>query len=413
MDFEPAGSSPGFIIQSTGTSNLPIHSYISPDYITTAVFEICVFWSAHGLFSCSHAIYDAILPGAGGVTNLLQYAKLGVTTDRWFAYKMPGHSWRGGMYHYLTTYSIVLMGKLFGPGVPTPEFIDTQHIQRIFNWVSEKKREGKSCCIRTTASNGARIARVAWEMGMSLEGTKFIVSGEPLTEAKREMMERVGASAIPRYGGIGIGTGCANPLHTDEVHVSQHRLALISHPKPLTDYGVPVQPLLFTTLYPYPLARRMLLNVDLGDYATLERRDCGCALEKVGLTLHLHHIRSYEKFTSGRTGYFYGDLFELFENTFPSEFGGGPGDYQLVEEEDSTGQTRLTLLVHPEVGKLDEDRLLSRLMEGLAQGSRDNRNQTKRWQIAGTFRIKREIPFASFRGKILPLHIHHGPAYTA
>ncbi len=76
-----------------------------------------------------------------------------------------------------------------------------------------------------------------------------------------------------------------------------------------------------------------------------------------------------------------------------------------MEEEDSTGQTRLTLLVHPEVGKLDEDRLLSRLMEGLAQGSRGNRFMSKLWQDAGTFRIKREIPFASPRGKILPLHI--------
>ena len=407
MDFEPAGSSPGFVTQSSGTSNSPVLSLISLDYLTAATFEICVFWSAHGLFSCSHAIYDAILPGAGGVTNLMFYAKLGVTTDRWFARKVPVNSWLEGMYHYLTTYSIVLMGKLFGPGVPTPEFIDIQDIQRIVHWVSEKKREGKACCIRTTASNGARIARVAWEMGMSLEGTKFVVSGEPLTEAKREMMERVGASAIPRYGAIGVGTGCANPLYTDEVHVSQHKLALISHPKPLTDYGVPIQPLLFTTLYPYPLARRMLLNVDHGDYATLERRDCGCALEKVGLTLHLHHIRSYEKFTSEGMNYFGTDLFELLENVIPSEFGGGAGDYQLVEEEDSTGQTRLTLLVHPEVGKLDEDRLLSRLMEGLAQGSRGNRFMSKLWQDAGTFRIKREIPFASPRGKILPLQIRH------
>jgi len=76
-----------------------------------------------------------------------------------------------------------------------------------------------------------------------------------------------------------------------------------------------------------------------------------------------------------------------------------------VEEEDSKGQSRLTLVVHPEVGKLDENRLLSRLMEGLAQGSRGNRFMAKVWQAAGTLRVRREAPHASLRGKILPLHI--------
>ncbi len=87
--------------------------------------------------------------------------------------------------------------------------------------------------------------------------------------------------------------------------------------------------------------------------------------------------------------------------------GGGPGDYQLVEEEDPSGQTRLTLLVHPELGELDEQRLLTALQDGLAQGSRDNRFMAKVWQVAGTLRVRREAPHASLRGKILPLHIRH------
>jgi hypothetical protein len=104
--------------------------------------------------------------------------------------------------------------------------------------------------------------------------------------------------------------------------------------------------------------------------------------------------------------YFYGALFELMEKILPSEFGGGPGDYQLVEEEDSQSQTRLTLLVHPEVGELNESRLFFRLKEGLAQGSRSNRFMSRVWQDTGTFRIRREIPRCSGRGKILPLHFN-------
>jgi hypothetical protein len=64
------------------------------------------------------------------------------------------------------------------------------------------------------ASNAARIGRVAWETGKSLTGTKFIVTGEPFTEAKRQMIERVGAKGTSRYaygGGLNIGFGCADP----------------------------------------------------------------------------------------------------------------------------------------------------------------------------------------------------------
>jgi len=85
--------------------------------------------------------------------------------------------------------------------------------------------------------------------------------------------------------------------------------------------------------------------------------------------------------------------------------GGGAGDYQLVEEEDNNDRTRLTLIVHPEVGNLDESQVLARLREAFSDGSRGNRFMTEVWQGAGTFRIRREVPYASPRGKILPLHI--------
>jgi hypothetical protein len=366
---------------------------------------MAVFFAAHDLLSFSHAMYDAILPGEGGIHNLLSYAKLGIVTDRWFARRIPVNTRLEGAYFYLNTYLLVLMGKWFGSGFPKPEFLDISDIRRILYWISEKGREGKACCITTVASNAARIGRLAWDTGMSLEGTKFIVSGEPFTKFKRETLERVGASATPRYAfsaGVQVGYGCGNPVHTDEIHINKHILAVIPLPKPVTGNGT-LQSLLFTTLH--PSAPVFYFNVENGDCATLEKRKCGCAFEMVGLTQHLYGIRSYEKFTSEGMNYFYSDLFELLEKTIPSEFGGGPGDYQLVEEEDDTGQTRLTLLVDPGVGDLNEENLISRLQQGLAQGSRSNRFMSKVWQDAGAFRIRRAIPHASARGKILPLHI--------
>ena len=405
-DFEPINASSGFVIQSSGTSNRPVRSTVHLDYLELRALATAVFFSAHGLFSHAHAMYDAILPGAGGINNLLIHAKLGIRTDRWFARKIPVNNRLEGMYHRSATSLIVLMGKCFGPGFPKPEFIDVKDFHRIVRWVSETRRKRIPCCIASAASNAARIARVAAEMGESLKGVKFNVSGEPLTEAKRAVMERVGATVTSRFScgpGLHVGSGCGNPLYPDQIHVNRHMLALIQHTRPLTHNGPPIYPLLWTAVY--PSAPTVILNVESGDYATLERGECGCALEKVGFGLRVHHIRSFEKFTSEGMNYFYGDLFDLLEKTFPSEFGGGLGDYQLVEEEDDNAQTRLTLVVHPGVGNLDEVKVLARLRDAFSDGSRGNRFMTGIWEKAGTFKVRREVPYTSPRGKILPLHI--------
>ncbi len=397
----------GFVGISSGTRNRPVRTLISFDWLAVRANAAAVFFSAHDLYAYSHVLYDGILPASAGMNNLLIYAKLGVPPDRWFAREIPSDTWLEGPYYYVATQLIALVGKRYGPGFPRPRFIDIHDVHRIVRWIVKRRREGKACCVTAAASNAVRIVRAAEEMGATLEGTKFIMIGEPFTEAKRALLERVGGSGTTRYaygGGVNIGFGCAHPLHTDEVHVNTHLLALIAHPEPLGGDRPPIRPLLCTTLN--PLAPRLLLNVANGDYATLETRDCGCALGNVGLTLHVSRIRSFEKFTSEGTNYFYGDLFPFFEEILPAEFGGGPGDYQLVEEEDGAGQTRLTLVVHPQVGTLDEARLLSRLREVLAAGSRGNRIMTGIWDGAGTLRIRRQIPHASARGKIQPLHIN-------
>lgn len=98
--------------------------------------------------------------------------------------------------------------------------------------------------------------------------------------------------------------------------------------------------------------------------------------------------------------YFYGDIFDFMETTLPSEFGGGPGDYQLVEEEDANAQTRLTLLIHPDIGDLDEARVMARIHEMLGKGSRANRFMIGLWKNVGTFRIdvqgRTPVPGAKF-----------------
>jgi hypothetical protein len=404
-DLELPNSSPGFAIQSSGTSNRPVPSQIRLDYLAARAYITAVFFAAHELFAASHAMHDAILPAGGGMNNLLVYARIGINTDRWFARAVPGDRPLGDWYHYLLTRWIVLNGNVFGPGFPAPIFTEIGEFERIVRWVAERRRAGRRCCITTAASNAARIARTAWDMGESLAGLRFIVDGEPFTAAKRALVERTGASATSRYafgGGVMVGYGCAAPAVDDDIHVDETRLALIENPAPLPDTDPVIRPLLLTTLHASAGAR-FLLNAANGDYANVDRRTCGCPLEKSGVKLHLSRIRSYEKFTSEGMNYFYGDLYEFFEQTLPAAFGGAAGDYQLVEEEDESGQTRLTLIVHPEVGAVDEKKMLLFLQRRLADGSSGNRFQAEIWRAAGTYRIRREAPRASPRGKMLPL----------
>jgi hypothetical protein len=404
-DLEPRRPNAGFAIQSSGTKNRPVGSFISLDWLGVRAWAMGVFFSAHGLLTRPHALYDAVLPGSA-VNHLLINARLGRATERWFACRIPFNTRLAAFYDYLTTYLIVLEGKQVGVGLPMPEFTDAQYLQPIVLWAEQKRREGKPCQVTTIVSSAVRIAQTAATMGLSLDGVKFVVSGEPFTEAKRKVIEQAGSVAIPHYaygGGINAGFACADAEDIDEIHVNQHMLALIPHPEPLFREGVQIHPLLCSTLRLE--SPRLLLNVENGDYGTLRERVCGCSLGAVGLNVHLSHIRSYEKFTSEAMNYFYGDLFNFMEQILPDEFGGGPGSYQLVEEEDGNGQTRLSLLVHPNIENVNEETLLSRLVERFGQGSGDNRLTSKIWQDAGTFRIKRQVPHASGRGKILPLHV--------
>lgn len=403
-DFECGRPDAGLPNQSGGSTSRPVRTIISLDWQADIARVRAVFFSAHGLFDYAHATYDGILPASGGINNLLQHAKLGMKADRWFARRMRNERLLEDLHMYLCTQLVVMMGKIYGPGFPAPRFIADGEMQTIINWIAEQKSRNRKACVKTAASNAVRIARAAFDRSVDLEGTKFIVTGEPFTEAKRETIARVGASAVPFYSFTevaNVAVGCAVPLSPDEVHLNQCLITAVLRPSPLSLEDAIIRPLLFTTVHPQ--TTRMLLNVANGDYGVLEARDCGCALDAAGLRVHLHHIRSYDKFTSEGMNYFFGDLHDFFEKTLPAEYGGGPGDYQLAEEEDETGQTRLTLRVHPQAGDIDAVKLLARVRGELARGSRGRAFQMRVWDEAGTFRVKREAPVASARGKILPL----------
>ena len=85
----------------------------------------------------------------------------------------------------------------------------------------------------------------------------------------------------------------------------------------------------------------------------------------------------------------------------PARFGGEPTDYQLVEEEDQQGFTRLSALVHPRLGPVDEKAIVECIEETLHAV---DRVQAAVWQESEVVRIRRASPMLTKAGKFMPLH---------
>jgi hypothetical protein len=162
-----------------------------------------------------------------------------------------------------------------------------------------------------------------------------------------------------------------------------------------------VDAFLFTTLL--DRAAKVLLNVESGDYGVLETRNCNCEFGAVGLTTHLHSIRSFDKLTGEGMTFVGTDLVRIMEEMLPSQFGGASTDYQMLEYEDGHGGTQLDVLVSPKVGVVDESALVSLLLNELRKGGDTNRMMAEVWRERRTIRVRREQPRMTAGGKLLPL----------
>lgn len=403
-DLQPGHRAWGLQTESSGSSNRPSRSLSSLGWLGRESATTCLFLAAHGLENHAHAAVDVIAPGAAGVLFLLMVAKAGIRPERWFC-RRPHHGWLERRYQVMVARQIVRGARRYGPGFPAPEFVDFQDLNPIVDWIRCEERRGREICIRCVASIAVTIAKTALVADLPLTSVTFIVTGEPFTESKREIVEQSGARFTVQYGytpgAVHVGRGCARRRSTDEMHVDLSTLAVIEHSRQVADSASTLKPLLCTTLYPE--ASVFQLNVENGDTAVMERRDCGCLLGEAGFDLLIRRVRSFEKFTCRGMNYAFTDLYGLIEERLPTMFGGGPGDYQLVEEGQSGGEVSLTLRIDPEVGPVDETKVLRALGEGLSETSRSQRFMARIWQESEVLRVRREPPQVSTRGKISPL----------
>ncbi|HMH48987.1 MAG TPA: hypothetical protein VK548_02045 [Candidatus Acidoferrum sp.] len=350
---------------------------------------------------------DWEVPGGASIFRLLKFAAFG-RVARWFTQVdaadpglHPRYRWSGRL--------LRATGALCGAPFPPPEHVPVEDPRPIARWMREVLDGGEIPHIYTFASSAVRLCQGALADGIDLAGAQITLIGEPVTSPRLQIVRRAGAIGVTRYATTETGPiayGCLAPAAPDDVHVVRDLQAVIQ--PGANDLGLDERSLLITSLH--PAAPFVLVNVAMGDVATLAERACGCPLARLGWATHLEGIRSYEKLTAGGMNFLDVDVVRILEEVLPTRFGGAPTDYQLVETADADGRPRLGLVVHPRLGPLDADEIARTFLAAIGAGTSAERVGGLVWQAGRLVRVERRVPLTTQAGKILHLHAQAGPA---
>lgn len=400
---------PHVAARSSGSRSAGTIADVDLEFVRDLAVNHCLVLHARGGAGWRHAIWS--VPGSLAIKWLLWLAGFGARPTRWFSPVDPAAPSLHPRYRWSAR--AVRWGSLLaGIPLPAPVHVPLSDPTPILRWASDAVGARETPHIATVVSAAVRLCEAARTAGVDLGGVQLTMTGEPITGARLAAVQRAGARAVPQYGaseaGGTIGHGCLAPVETDDVHLFHDLRAVVQPDSTEADSGLPASALLLTSLRPTtPL---VLLNVSLGDHAVVVRRSCGCPLERLGWTTHLHTIRSHEKLTAGGIRLYDTDVVRVLEEVLPRRFGGGPTDYQLVEEEVEHGHPRLRLLVNPSIGPLDVDAAARVLVEAMGSGSGAERVVRLLWEDSGLLRVERRRPERSHGGKILHVHAGGSPA---
>ena len=390
----------GLVASSGGTRSPGLASTIAPSNHRLGAQHLGLALSAYGLEAAPVIVWLAYAHGAG-LWAVLALLALGNQTPYWFSQLPAAVVGRGGVYaRYLGIRAAALSR---GRRVPPITHVPVGQERSVLGRVTDQLRRRGRCGIFTTPSAALRLALAATRSGQTLEGVTFVTIAEPLTPVKLAGIRSVGARAFSSLGFTELGRatyGCVAPEGPDDTHVCRDAVAVIQRTRPVGRAGTPVDALLLTGLQPD--SRNIFLNMETGDYATLSSRRCGCPFETLGWTEHLTDIRSFEKLNAEGPPFSGSKLISLVEEILPERFGGDATDYQLLEEEDADGFTRLSILVHPRLGPVDEQRVLACATEQL--WTTHGKTASRIWQEAGTLKLRRAEPMLTKAGKFQPLH---------
>ena len=288
-----------------------------------------------------------------------------------------------------------------------PEQLPLSEARILAEALAAARNAGRRPVLRANSSSAVRVCIAAEESGCDISGTAMRVSAEPFTPAKSEIVRRAGCTAMSWYatGEVGIvGLPCGDPAEVDEVHFMADKLALIRRDRRVGP-GHSVLVNVYTSLV--PSTTKLLINYVSDDYASIGQRACGCELETLGYTTHMHTIRSWEKLTSEGMTFCGHDLIRLIEEVLPARFGGTAADYQFVESE-RAGLAKVDLVVSPRLGAIDEQAMLAAALGFIDDTPGVQTDRAERWRQGDTLSIVRSQPIATSASKVLALHVMRG-----
>jgi hypothetical protein len=399
-------------VRSGATRSAGTRVRIDFEYLRQRSLYDALLLHTHGVLKAPIANWFPIFPGAPGMNSSLRFTRIGNRPQRWFS-QVSAAQVRVNYEKSWGTHLIFLMAKLYGVPLSQPEFVDLNRAHVVAEWAAAMLQDSPACAVYTFASSAVRVCIAAREKGLNIRGTRFLVTGEPLTAQKKKEIEDTGAIAVPVYGiseaGV-IAAGCNRTSAAssgDCCHVYHDTTAIITHRHLVPHTGIAVDSFLFSTLlYESP---KLLLNVGMGDYGTVRTRPCDCEFGAAGFDRHLESIGSYEKLTGEGVTFVDTDFIRIIEKELPARFGGQSTDYQLVEQEDGRGFNRLQLMVSPRLGVVNEKDLVKHFIDLLrrAEDSPESWAQSgsQMWNQAGTVHVRRENPIPTVSGKILPFHL--------
>jgi hypothetical protein len=409
-DFDNPFISAAYEVRSGATRSAGTRIRIDYDYLVQRSLYDAFILNLHDSLNSPIANWFPVFPGAPGINSSLRFARIGNPPKRWFSQVKKSNlkvNWekRWGINY------IFFMSRLSGVPLAKPEYVSLNNAHEIAGWAATTLNEYPNCVVYTFASSAVRVCIAAQEANLNIKGTRFLVTGEPLTPQKKKEIEGTGARAVPIYGiseaGI-IAAGCTHPYpDSDDCHSLMDTTAIITHKLKPSFSETELDSYLFTSLlYESP---KILLNVGMGDYGKVRREPCSCEFGKLGFDTHLAGIHSYEKLTGEGVTFVDSDLIRIIEIELPRRFGGQSTDYQLIEEEDTRGLTRLRLFINPRIGAVDEQALAETFIQLLREGESSpeswSQSGSDMWAQARTLRVRREYPIPTGSGKILPFHI--------
>ncbi len=327
---------------------------------------------------------------------------------RWFSRLDPGtspfplHRWVARVVPRLTRWAGVPLPPLEHAALAAPA--------PIVDWLASELRAGRRPHLVASPSSTVQLCRLSRERGVELTGAEFTLTGEAVTPARLASIRSTGAAAVPSYGAKEAGIlayGCLQPAEADELHFYDDSFAWIRAGAHGGAGDLPDDALLVTALnrsWPY-----VTLNVSLGDRAMVTARRCGCPLEGLGWTWHLHTVRSFEKLKVGGLTQ-PGPVVRLIDELLPARFGGTPSDYQLVvHDEVVDGQERFSLLVRPTLGEIDAAVVKTMAVASLTEAGAP---VASLWREPRWLTVERAAPRTTVRGKILHVHRASLPEVT-